>query len=96
MSTFATSKVVLPSQPVLKRFEEQDDPPFRRILAGAKASRFAWLDVLGYEAVHSPNIAAGMPDAERSDSNYGDVVLERNRPAHQRPRRTRFTIGGHG
>jgi len=38
-STFATSKVVLPSRPVLKRFEERVDPLFRRILTGTKASR---------------------------------------------------------
>ena len=38
-STFATSKVVLPPLPILKRFEERVDPLFRRILAGTKACR---------------------------------------------------------
>src|SRR5581483_3756901 len=36
----------------------------------------AWLQALGYAVLHGPAIAAGEPDAERSDSNYGDVVLE--------------------
>ena len=36
----------------------------------------AWLEGLGYEVLHGPEIAAGMPAAERSDPNYRDVVLE--------------------
>ena len=36
----------------------------------------AWLASLGYTVLHGPDIAAGMPDAERSDPNYRDVVLE--------------------
>ena len=36
----------------------------------------AWLEALGYEIKHGPEIAAGEPGAERSDSTYRDVVLE--------------------
>jgi type I restriction enzyme, R subunit len=34
-----------------------------------------WLEVLGYEVAHGPEIAAGEPGAERIDPNYRDVVL---------------------
>ena len=37
----------------------------------------AWLETLGYAVLHGPDIAIGMPNAERSDPNYRDVVLER-------------------
>ena len=37
----------------------------------------AWLEALGYGVLHGPDIAAGMPGAERSDPSYRDVVLER-------------------
>ena len=37
----------------------------------------AWLVSLGYAVLCGPDIAAGMPGAERSDPNYRDVVLER-------------------
>ena len=56
----------------------------------------AWFESLGYAVLHGPWIAAGDPAAERIDPNYRDVVLERNRSAHQRRRKTRFTVGGHG
>ncbi len=36
----------------------------------------AWLEALGYSILHGPDIAAGMPGAERSDPGYRDVVLE--------------------
>ena len=36
----------------------------------------AWLEALGYAVLHGPDIAAGMLGAERSESNYHDVVLE--------------------
>ncbi len=36
----------------------------------------AWLESLGYAVLHGPDIAAGMPGAERSDPNYRDVILE--------------------
>ena len=36
----------------------------------------AWLEGLGYSVLHGPEIAAGMPAAERTDPNYRDVVLE--------------------
>lgn len=35
-----------------------------------------WLARLGYSVLHGPDIAAGEPAAERSDSGYRDVVLE--------------------
>lgn len=35
-----------------------------------------WLDDLGYEVLHGPDIAVGEPSAERSDPSYRDVVLE--------------------
>jgi type I restriction enzyme R subunit len=37
----------------------------------------AWLDGLGYAILHGPEIAIGMPGAERTDPGYRDVVLER-------------------
>jgi type I restriction enzyme R subunit len=37
----------------------------------------AWLEALGYAIKHGPDIAAGEPDAERGDTGYRDVVLER-------------------
>ncbi|RJP18934.1 MAG: type I restriction endonuclease subunit R [Deltaproteobacteria bacterium] len=37
----------------------------------------AWLEGLGYDVLHGPEIAAGEPGAERSDPNYRDVILER-------------------
>ncbi len=37
----------------------------------------AWLEGLGYAVVHGPEIAVGEPSAERGDTNYRDVVLER-------------------
>ena len=41
-----------------------------------------WLVSLGYVVLHGPDIAAGMLGTERSDPNFGDVVLEgRLRPA---------------
>jgi len=36
----------------------------------------AWLESLGYAVFHGPEIAAGMPGAERNDPNYRDVMLE--------------------
>jgi type I restriction enzyme R subunit len=37
----------------------------------------AWLEGLGYEILHGPEIAAGEPNAERFDAGYRDVTLER-------------------
>lgn len=37
----------------------------------------AWLEALGYQMLHGPDIAVGESTAERSDPNYRDVVLER-------------------
>ncbi len=36
----------------------------------------AWLAELGYTVLHGPEIAAGMPAAERSDPRYRDTILE--------------------
>jgi len=36
----------------------------------------AWLEALGYAALHGPNIAAGEAGAERIDPNCRDVILE--------------------
>ena len=36
----------------------------------------AWLAGLGYTVLHGPDIAVGMPGAERSDPTYRDVVLD--------------------
>ena len=36
----------------------------------------AWLETLGYTVLHGPDIAIGMPNAERIDPNYRDVLLE--------------------
>jgi type I restriction enzyme R subunit len=36
-----------------------------------------WLEGLGYTVLHGPEIAAGEPAAERDDSGYHDVILER-------------------
>jgi type I restriction enzyme, R subunit len=35
----------------------------------------AWLESLGYAVLHGPEIAVGMPGAERDDPNYRDVIL---------------------
>lgn len=44
-----------------------------------------WLDALGYTILHGPEIAAGESGAERTDSEYHDVILERRlRKALQR------------
>jgi type I restriction enzyme, R subunit len=36
----------------------------------------AWLESLGYAVLYGPDIAVGMPGAERSDPNYRDAILE--------------------
>jgi type I restriction enzyme, R subunit len=36
-----------------------------------------WLEGLDYTVLHGPEIAAGEPSAERDDSGYRDVILER-------------------
>ena len=36
-----------------------------------------WLEALGYQVLHGPDVAVGEPGAERSDPNYRDVILER-------------------
>jgi type I restriction enzyme R subunit len=42
-----------------------------------EAAALAWLEGLGYAVLHGPEIAVGMPGAERTDAAYRDVVLER-------------------
>lgn len=34
----------------------------------------AWLGALGYAVLHGPELAAGMPGAERSGPHYRDAV----------------------
>lgn len=41
-----------------------------------EAAAVAWLEPLGYVVKQGPEIAVGEPDAERSDPNYRDVILE--------------------
>lgn len=36
-----------------------------------------WLAGLGYSVLHGPDLAVGMPGAERNDPGYRDVILER-------------------
>src|SRR5581483_6605974 len=36
----------------------------------------AWLEALGYEIAHGPDIAYGAIGALRQDANYRDVILE--------------------
>ena len=36
-----------------------------------------WLEGVGYTVLHGPEIAVGMPGAERTDPGYRDVILER-------------------
>ena len=36
----------------------------------------AWLESLGYEVLHGPDIAAGEPDTERNDPDYCDAMIE--------------------
>ena len=44
--------------------------------SGVEDAALGWLEALGYVVLHGPDIAAGMPGAERSDPNYRDVWLE--------------------
>lgn len=45
----------------------------------------AWLEARGWTILHGPEIASGMPSAERDDPEFRDVVLERRlRQALQR------------
>ena len=37
----------------------------------------AWLEAKGWTILHGPEIAAGMPSAERDDPDFRDVLLER-------------------
>jgi type I restriction enzyme, R subunit len=37
----------------------------------------AWLEALDYAVLHGPEIAIGESDAERSEPNFRDVVLDR-------------------
>ena len=44
--------------------------------SNVEEASLAWLEGLGWQAAHGPDIAPGVPGAERSD--YGEVVLERH------------------
>jgi type I restriction enzyme R subunit len=54
-------------RPVTPRFSE----------SVVEEAALAWLENLGYAVLCGPAIAAGEPEAERSDPNYRDVVLDR-------------------
>ena len=41
-----------------------------------ESATLAWLESLGYAVLHGPDIASGLPAAERTDPNYRDVILE--------------------
>ena len=43
--------------------------------ADVEQAALDWLSALGWQVAHGPDIAPGMPNAERS--NYGQMVLER-------------------
>jgi type I restriction enzyme R subunit len=55
------------AQPVTPRFSE----------SVVEEAALAWLENLGYAVLCGPAIAAGEPEAERSDPDYRDVVLDR-------------------
>lgn len=56
----------MPAAPRLESFSEST----------VEDAALAWLAKLGYTILHGPDIAAGMPGAERSDPGYRDTVLE--------------------
>jgi type I restriction enzyme, R subunit len=35
----------------------------------------AWLEGLGYQVLHGPDLAVGEPGAERTDADCRDVIL---------------------
>ena len=43
--------------------------------ADVESAALEWLSALGWRTAHGPDIAPGMPNAERDD--YGQVALER-------------------
>jgi type I restriction enzyme R subunit len=51
----------------MKKFTESD----------VEEATLEWLEGLGYTVLHGPEIATGEPAAERDDSGYHDVILER-------------------
>lgn len=51
------------------------NPMFRE--STVESAPLSWLKELGYGVRHGPDIAAGEPAAERSDSIYRDVFRER-------------------
>ncbi|MDR4467860.1 MAG: type I restriction endonuclease subunit R [Nitrospira sp.] len=42
-----------------------------------ESAALGWLEALGYQVFHGPDIAVGALAAERKDPNYRDVILER-------------------
>lgn len=42
-----------------------------------ESATLGWLEALGYQVLHGPDIAVGELASERSDLNYRDVILER-------------------
>jgi len=51
----------------MKKFTESD----------VEEATLEWLEGLGHTVLHGPEIATGEPAAERDDSGYHDVILER-------------------
>jgi type I restriction enzyme R subunit len=58
----------------LRRSREQVSAGFTESVVEEAA--LEWFNALGYQVLHGPDIATGMPGAERADPNYRDSVLE--------------------
>ena len=52
------------------------DKPARFYKSAVEQTALVWLENLGWAVRHGLAIAPGDPEAERSDPNYRDVVLE--------------------
>lgn len=52
-------------------------PPVPFTESVVEDAALAWLEALGYQVLHGPDIAVGEMAAERSDPNYRDTILER-------------------
>lgn len=53
---------------------ELDIVPFTESIVEDAA--LGWLEALGYQVLHGPDIAVGEPGAERNNLNYRDVLLD--------------------
>ena len=45
--------------------------------SAVEEAALAWLEAKGWTILHGPDIAVGTPLAERADSDFRDVILER-------------------